>query len=77
MPQVRGDEAPHEVDTSQPNDVEEFGDGFLLAGTVLLHLLRQRLRFEAADFTSHLLRCARCVSVALAALCVCGPDAVL
>lgn len=60
MPQVRGDEDdPSEVDTSVPDDVEEFGDGFLFAGTVLLHLLRQRLRFQAADFTSHLLRCSR------------------
>lgn len=36
--------------------MDEYGDGFLLAACTLLHLLHQRHRFEAADFTSHLLR---------------------
>lgn len=37
---------------------ELFGEGFLWAGTVIVHFLGQRARFEAFDFSHHLARMA-------------------
>jgi cytoplasmic FMR1 interacting protein len=36
-------------------DFDQFGDGFALAGTVLIHLLGQREIFELLDFSYHVL----------------------
>lgn len=37
-------------------DESEFGHGFLLAGSMFIHLLGMRERFELLDFTYHMLR---------------------
>jgi len=39
-------------------DESEFGHGFLLAGSMFIHLLGMRERFELLDFTYHMLRVA-------------------
>lgn len=36
-------------------DAVQFGDGFGLAGAVIMHLLGQRHQFELLDFSCHVL----------------------
>ncbi|CAN0578890.1 unnamed protein product, partial [Ectocarpus sp. 12 AP-2014] len=36
-------------------DAVQFGDGFGLAGAVIMHLLGQRHQFELLDFSYHVL----------------------
>jgi hypothetical protein len=36
-------------------DDERFGHGFTLAGTVIVHLLGQKDRFQLLDFSQHVL----------------------
>lgn len=38
------------------SDATRFGDGFIVAGCIILHLLRQREIFELTDFCRHILR---------------------
>lgn len=43
------------VSQARVTDAVQFGDGFGLAGAVIMHLLGQRHQFELLDFSYHVL----------------------
>lgn len=43
------------VSQARVTDAVQFGDGFGLAGSVIVHLLGQRQQFELLDFSYHVL----------------------
>ncbi|CAM9940924.1 unnamed protein product, partial [Hapterophycus canaliculatus] len=47
MPEAKGE--------ARVTDAVQFGDGFGLAGAVIMHLLGQRQQFELLDFSYHVL----------------------